>query len=360
MGPKGPAEGGKGPADKGLEDLIQALRTSEGGERSDADSSVEAKRSAADPAKSSGSGKAAKGPPSPEGKAPAGETGGDAPSGRMAEYLMKRLEAVEADLAREREKSAEARARLEAKDANRGEVEEQIKTISEALKRERDSSHARGRIEALEDRLDRMHASWSEALDDKLGTLATQLSDSMERAGRIPSAAADRMKSLEERLGVLEETISSRLRETSINSGKGYAEVLKLLQMISDQIGALAPALSEASRGREDSLQRIEQVGMALAGLLDNVAPRLGARLDAAAAEIRDLVGRLDARVLEGEIERVDTLAPLLSGALSRLKAALGGSGSAPEVKRAADLASALESALAELRGRLRGERDGP
>lgn len=353
-GGKGPVGSGKAPADpdKGLADLIKSLRSGEaeapGGE----------KPPPAGPAKAPGSGKgAAKEPPARD-EPPGGASGGDAPSGRMGEYLLKRLEAVEAELARERERSAEARARLEAKDANRGEVEEQIRAISEALKRERESSHARGRIEALEDRLDRMHASWSEALDDKLGTMAKQLSDNIERAGRIPSAAADRMKSLEERLGALEETISSRLSETAISSGKGYAEVLKLLKMISDQIGSLGPALSDASGAREESLKRIEQVGMALAGLLDNVAPRLGARLDRAAAEIRDLVRRLDSRVLEGEIERVDTLAPLLSGALSRLRAALGGAQGAPEIKRAADLASALETALSDLRTRLR--RPGP
>jgi chromosome segregation ATPase len=91
----------------------------------------------------------------------------------MMDFFQRRLEAVERELTVEKEKARSAQSQLEKQEGMRGEVESHLKAVSEQLRREkaeRDSedmkSHARGRIDALEKRLDEMHQSWVTLLKD--------------------------------------------------------------------------------------------------------------------------------------------------------------------------------------------------
>ena len=97
---------------------------------------------------------------------------------------------LERDLERERKRAEAAENLLRQQESLRGEADRQLKDILEQLKREKneqdseeEKSHARGRIDALEERLDEMHHTWSELLKEALakgGSAASSpLSDSV-------------------------------------------------------------------------------------------------------------------------------------------------------------------------------------
>lgn len=100
-------------------------------------------------------------------------TGSTAPN--LLDFMVNRLERLESDLNLERERSSSAQNLLSRQEELRSEVEAHMKSISEQLRREkaeRDSTenltHAQGRIEALELRLDEMHRTWADLLKETL------------------------------------------------------------------------------------------------------------------------------------------------------------------------------------------------
>lgn len=106
-------------------------------------------------------------PPAPGGR-PAGP-----PMTPMMDFFARRVEALERELAVERERAAAAQAQLGRQDALRGEVDAHLKALSEQLRREKNERegedariHARGRIESLERRLDEMNATFAQLLKE--------------------------------------------------------------------------------------------------------------------------------------------------------------------------------------------------
>lgn len=91
----------------------------------------------------------------------------------MMDFFQRRVEALEKDLAVERERALTAQNMLQQQDALRGEVDAHLRALTDQLKREkaeRDGDEARtrsqGRVDALEKRLDEMHHTFAELLKD--------------------------------------------------------------------------------------------------------------------------------------------------------------------------------------------------
>ena len=177
-------------------------------------------------------------------------------------YLLKRLEALEAELSRERERSAEARARLEAREANRGEVEEQIKAVSEALKRERESSHASGRIEALESRLDKMHDPQTLTLLRAIPAQLQALSQGVAKNAQDSQVLAHWLFEAERRLRAIEPGINA-LAEGAERTQSGLdalaAEFRRLSESVSRQQEE-APRTAELAAECRRLIERVEGV----------------------------------------------------------------------------------------------------
>jgi chromosome segregation ATPase len=93
----------------------------------------------------------------------------------MMDFLQRRLESLENDLTRERERAQSAQNLIAHQDALRTEVESSLKSVHEQLRREKaereseeEKFHARGRIESLEKSLDEMHQAWTALVKDAI------------------------------------------------------------------------------------------------------------------------------------------------------------------------------------------------
>jgi hypothetical protein len=187
-------------------------------------------------------------PPRPEWLAPAASAPAAAEAKPMMEFLQRRLETLERDLALERERAQTAQSLLGHQESLKNEVDAHLKALTEQLKREkleRDGdearSHSRGRVEALEKRLDEMNSTFAQLLKEAVASrdggpssaaLAAELSafrgalkDGMDGVARWRaelrelSALAPQVQSLAERLPqdekLFEESVGRRLDEFS-------------------------------------------------------------------------------------------------------------------------------------------------
>ena len=176
------------------------------------------------------------------------------------EYLRDRMEAMERELAVERQRARAAESLLQQQEALRGEVEGQLKAISEQMRQqkalqesEEERSASRGRVEALEKRLDEMHQTWASLLKDSIGRREVGLA---ETTGGIEK---------------LEQSLAELKREFS-----ALAESVGALPKLSpdvQEMRALVPALAKA-RSEDERLLR-EQVHQTVAGLGDLIIARM-------------------------------------------------------------------------------------
>lgn len=214
-------------------------------------------------------------PPSPPG------------SSGMQEFLMRRLEALEKALEAEGRKSAAAQARLQEKDRASREVEEELRASSEALRRERDASHARGRIESLESRLDQMSESWASMLKEVLTRLGAG-----SPAGEKGAAGA---AGISERLEAIERTLSALARPPSPAPGAA-ASFLSLEERLAAVLeGQKAFVLAQARTER-----RLEELS-GLAGRLESTQSSLRSRVEGVSSALASPAAALErtARELE-------------------------------------------------------------
>jgi chromosome segregation ATPase len=87
-------------------------------------------------------------------------------------YMRQRMELMERELIKERERAIGSEKVLQQQESLRGEVEDQLKKLSDQLKQEKmiqeletDKSASHGRVDALEKRLDEMHKTWAGLLE---------------------------------------------------------------------------------------------------------------------------------------------------------------------------------------------------
>jgi len=295
-------------------------------------------------------------PPNPPAPAP---TAAPVAEVGMREFLMRRIEDLERSVRAEHERACTSDARAVRQDSNRIEIEQQLKTISEHMRREQDASRARGRIEALEDRLDKMFGTWTAALD-KLGAgqnagaakaaqaveagqgvLARELKDlKAEVAGH--GALARGLRELKAEIVGLAETLKRQPAAAPQEVVESVQRVLaQELKGLRTEVGGLAEALErkpaagplEALRGGQLALaQELEGLKADVGGL----AEALGRRPDAAAvesgrrtlaqelkelrAEVKGLAEALSQRPDFGTVEAVESSRRALAAELKRAR----------------------------------------
>ncbi len=93
----------------------------------------------------------------------------------MMDFLQRRLETLERELAAERERARSAQGMLTQQESMRGEVESNLKGLYDQIRKEKSDreseemkAHARGRVDALEKRLDEMHQTWANLLKEAI------------------------------------------------------------------------------------------------------------------------------------------------------------------------------------------------
>lgn len=183
------------------------------------------------------------------------------------EYLRKRTEAMEQELALERERARAAESLIKQQEALRTEVETQLKAIAEQMRQqkalqmsEEDRQASHGRISALEQRLDEMHKTWASLLKDAIGRREFGLAEASSGIEKLAQA-------LSELKGEL-----SVLKESAAAAAKLPPEIREMRELL--------PALEKA-RAEEEGLLRARLCEL-IGGLGDVIVSRLkemGSRL---------------------------------------------------------------------------------
>lgn len=183
-------------------------------------------------------------PPRPEWLKPAPAPAAAAGVTPMMDFFQRRVEALERELALERERAASAQSLLAQQDALRGEVDKQLKDLSEQIKREKGEregeearSHSRGRIEALEKRLDEMNSTFAQLLKEAVARRDDAPS---------PSSAA---------LAAELSAFRGALKDGMDGVARWRGELRELAQLV-PQVQSLSERLPESERTFEESFGR--------------------------------------------------------------------------------------------------------
>lgn len=196
-------------------------------------------------------------PPRPELVAPAPKPAAQTP---MMDFFAKRVEALERELAAERERATAASSLLSQQEALKGEVEGHLKNLTDQLRREkaeRDGeeakSHARGRVEALERRLDEMNATFAQLLKEAVSR-------------QSPAAAAVPVEALGAELTVFRRTIKDVADQVT-----RWREEMAELPALLPEVRSIAARIPEDERRFEDQIsRRLEDFASKLQGTLSD------------------------------------------------------------------------------------------
>jgi chromosome segregation ATPase len=186
------------------------------------------------------------------------------------DYLRVRMESLERELGVERERARAAEGMIKQQDSLRSEVEGQMKAISEQLRQqkalqelEHEKAGSKGRVEALEQRLDEMHKTWASLLKDAM----------TQRGGEVEQASAE-VRGLGEAVAGLRRDFQT-LKEHLCAVPARSPDV--------QELSALVPALAKA-RTEDERLLR-EQLREMVAGFGDAMSGRLKELSDRFAGE---------------------------------------------------------------------------
>lgn len=168
------------------------------------------------------------------------------PMTSMMDFFARRIEVLERELSAERERAGAAQALLGQQEALRNEVDAHLKALTEQIRREkheRDSeeakTHARGRIEALERRLDEMNATFAQLLKE-----AVARRDAAPGAGAAPESVA------------LELTAFRRTIKDVADQVARWREEMKDLSRLVPEVEALAARVPEDEKRFEEHIAR--------------------------------------------------------------------------------------------------------
>ncbi|MFI5347158.1 MAG: hypothetical protein ACHQ51_12365 [Elusimicrobiota bacterium] len=183
-------------------------------------------------------------PPRPEWLKPAAAAPGAPGVTPMMDFFQRRVEALERELTLERERAASAQSLLSQQESLRTEVDAQLKTLTDQLRREKGEregeearSHSRGRIEALEKRLDEMNATFAQLLKEAVAR---------RDDAQSPSAAA---------LAAELSAFRGALKDGMDGVARWRGELRELAQLV-PQVQSLSERLPENERNFEDSVGR--------------------------------------------------------------------------------------------------------
>ena len=196
-------------------------------------------------------------PPRPEMVAPPARLPTSTP---MMDFFQKRVEALERELVAERERATAASNLLTQQEALKNEVEGHLKGLTDQLRREkaeRDGeeakSHARGRVEVLERRLDEMNT-----------TFATLLKEAVTR--QSPGAAIVPVEALGAELTVFRRTIKDVADQVA-----RWRDEMKELPALLPEVRSIVSRLPEDERRFEEVIaRRLEELSAKLSGTLSD------------------------------------------------------------------------------------------
>ena len=179
----------------------------------------------------------------------------------MMDFFQKRIEMLEKELGAERERASAASNLLSQQEALKNEVEGHLKGLTDQLRREkaeRDGdeakSHARGRVEALERRLDEMNATFAQLLK--------------EAVSRQPPAAV--YSAAEPALGA-ELTVFRRTIKDVADQVTRWRDEMKELPALLPEVRSIASRIPEDERRFEDQIsRRLEEFAIKLQGTLSD------------------------------------------------------------------------------------------
>ncbi|MEE8425520.1 MAG: hypothetical protein V3S11_06805, partial [Elusimicrobiota bacterium] len=176
----------------------------------------------------------------------------------LMEYMRQRMESMERELGKEREKALSSEQILKQQEALRGEVESQFKNISEQLKVQQlqeDRSAFAGRVQSLEKRLGEMHNIWAELLREAIGKRETEV-----------SFAAPEVEALNTGVGKLRKDLA--LFKDELSSLPGLVPELQ-------QLGKIIPAESRRRAEEEKALR--EHISSLVARMSETLSERMSA-----------------------------------------------------------------------------------
>ncbi len=173
-------------------------------------------------------------------------------------YLCKRVEDLQKELDSSQRSALEAHGMLRHQEALREEVESRLKSISDQLRREKaerdqeaEKMHARGRVDALEKRLDEMHQSWAELLKEAIAAKegAAPRPESVEEIKEHLDALRERLNALP-KLSLELQELKARLPEHQ------ERRVAAMLEEHFDEFKRLLALELQAQRDRTSTLAR--------------------------------------------------------------------------------------------------------
>jgi len=190
----------------------------------------------------------------------------------LVEYMRHRLDSMERELIRSKEQATSAKNMLDHQEKLRLEVENHLKSISAELKREKqlrdsedDKLQSAGRVEALEHRLDEMHASWAGLLRDAIqGQEATRESV----APRLDNVAGEFATVRDEIVRLKDELVTIRKALAPVDDLAGEVDSLRRTlpettrrraiedKALRDELGGMAERLGETISQRLEAIDR--------------------------------------------------------------------------------------------------------
>ncbi|MBI3551400.1 MAG: hypothetical protein HY077_02680 [Elusimicrobia bacterium] len=203
----------------------------------------------------------------------------------MMDFFSRRLEALERELSVEREKARSAQSQILQQEALRGDVEGHLKAMTEQLRREKAEreaedmkSHARGRIDALEKRLDEMHQSWVTLLKEAVTSRETgtkDISTSQQALAKEQNVLSQEQALLKTAISGLTGTIGSLMEQI----GAWRSETQAFTRLL-PELKSLSSELPEGSRRFEGEIAKM--LGAFSADLRERMAAwQRGQELDA-------------------------------------------------------------------------------
>ena len=178
----------------------------------------------------------------------------------MMDFFQRRVEALERELSLERERAASAQNLLAQQESLRTEVDAQLKTLTDQIRREKGEregeearSHSRGRIEALEKRLDEMNSTFAQLLKEAVARRDDSAS---------PSAAA---------LAAELSAFRGALKDGMDGVARWRGELRELSQLV-PQVQSLSERLPENERNFEESVgRRLDEFAARMARTLEDL-----------------------------------------------------------------------------------------
>ena len=181
------------------------------------------------------------------------------------DFFQRRLESLERELAVERERAVTAQNAIQYQEKLRSEVEAHLKSLTEQLRREkaeRDNeetkSHARGRIDALEKRLDEMHQSMMSLLKDaiaKKDLAGEKMEGRLQNFSREKAALLEAME--EQNHSIRQEYLKEKISRDS-ELAQRFAQLNASLERLSAQQEKRSGELSALKAQLEKTLDFIQ------------------------------------------------------------------------------------------------------